>query len=136
MTYALAAPLQAAVFGRLAAHAPLAALVGTAIHDALPPGPLPSLYVALGPEAARDRSDQSGRGAEHDLVLSVVSDAAGFASAKAVAAAVCDALLAPGLALSRGRLVLLTFVRARAARDGAARRVDLTFRARVEDAGL
>ena len=74
------------------------------------------------------------RGAEHDLAVAVVSEAQGFAAAKAAAAAVCDALLDADLALGRGRLVLLRFLRAQASRPaGGARRIDLTFRARVED---
>lgn len=133
MSYALAAALQAAVYQRLVADDALAALVGGAIYDALPPGILPGLYVALGPEQARDRSDGSGHGAEHLFTVSVVSGAAGFASGKAVAAAVSDALVDAALVLARGRLVALDFVAARAARAGEERQIDMTFRARVED---
>ena len=134
MTAALSLPLQAAIFARLRADAALAALVGPHVLDALPPGAPPSLYVALGPETIRDRSDATGQGAEHDLVVSVVTDGAGFAGAKAAAGAVSDALVGADLALSRGRLVFLRFLRAQAVRSNAARRIDLTFRARVEDA--
>ena len=135
MTYALAHALQSAVFARLSGDASLSALVRGQVHDALPPGVLPPLYVALGPETVRDRSDGTSAGAEHDLTVSVVSHADGFAGAKKAAAAICDALLAADLPLSRGRLVFLRFVRAQAARaSGGARRIDLTFRARVEDA--
>lgn len=133
MTYAISQPLQAALFQRLMADAPLAALAGEHIYDALPPGTLPPLYVALGPETARDRSDQTGRGAEHDVTVSVVTDAAGFAQAKAAAAAVSDALLHAALPLSRGHLVSIRFLRAQAARRGDTRQIDLIFRARVED---
>lgn len=136
MTYALAHALQAAIFARLSSDETLVPLVSGQVHDALPPGPLPPLYVALGPEVARDRSDKTGQGAEHDFAVSVVSTAEGFAQAKAAASAVCDALLGPVPPLARGRVVLLRFVRAQAARaSGGARRIDLTFRARVEDAG-
>lgn len=135
MSYGVAAALQAAVYQRLAADATLAALVGPAIYDALPAGILPQIYVALGPELARDRSDMTGRGAEHEFTVSVVTDAAGFSSAKTAAAAVSDALLGAELALTRGRLVSLNFYRAQAARVGAGdqRQINLTFRARVED---
>lgn len=135
MSYAVTAALQAAVYQRLAGDANLAALVGTAIYDALPAGQLPQTYVTLGPERARDRSDGSGGGAWHDMVVSVVTDGAGFQDAKAAAAAVNDALVGADLTLSRGRLVALDFHRARARRagTGALRRIDLTFRARVED---
>ncbi|MBP1805510.1 DUF3168 domain-containing protein [Rubellimicrobium aerolatum] len=135
MTYALSRAVQAALYQRLATDAPLRALVGDAVHDQLPPGLPPSLYVALGPETVRDRSDQTGRGSEHDVTLSVVSDGAGFADAKAAASAVCDALLGADLTLTRGRVVFLRFLRAQASRrdNGDTRRIDLIFRLRVED---
>ncbi len=134
MSYASAAALQAAVYQRLMADSAVDALVGSAIYDAVPPGPLPGLYLSLGPEDARDRSDQTGAGAEHEFSVSVVSDAAGFQTAKALAAAVSDALVGAELILARGRLVDLWFLRARARRVGAAdqRRIDLWFRARVD----
>lgn len=135
MSYAVAAALQSAVFARLTQDAALSGLVAGAVYDALPPGPLPPLYVALGPEVVRDRSDQTGAGAEHDFTVSVVTDAAGFIAAKAAAVAVSDALVDAPLALSRGRLVGLTFLRAAAARvaGGTRRQINLSFRARVED---
>lgn len=136
MSYALAEPLQAAVYQLLSADAALAALVGGAIYDGLPAGPVPELYVSLGDEAVRDRSDSAGAGALHRFTVSVISEAQGFAAAKAVAAAICDALEGAAPGLSRGRLVGLWFERASARRSGSAgqiRRIDLIFRARVED---
>ncbi len=135
MTYAIAQPLQAAIFQRLTSHAALTALVGPHVYDQVPPGLLPALYVALGPEQARDRSDQTGRGTEHDVIVSVVTDGAGFSAAKAAAAAVSDALLGRMPPLAQGRLVSLRFLRAQASRkgNGETRQIDLTFRARVED---
>jgi len=135
MSYGIAAALQAAVWQRLSGDAALVALVGGAIFDAPPPGPLPATYVVLGPEEARARADASGQGAWHRFTVSVVTDAAGFQGAKAVAGAVSDALIDAPLALTRGRLVALNFDRARAWRAGAGdrRRIDLRFRARVEE---
>lgn len=135
MSYGVGAALQAAVYQRLMADSALDALVGSAIYDAVPPGTVTGTYVSLGPEDARDRSDKTGRGAEHDFVVSVVTDAAGFQLAKAVAAAVSDTLVDATLVLARGRLVGLWFLRARARRveDGDVRRIDLSFRARVEE---
>ncbi len=139
MSYASAAALQAALFAHLAADSALNALLNGAIHDALPAGTVPPLYLSLGPEVVRDRSDGSASGADHEISLSVVADVAGFQQAKTVAAAVCDALAAPGLAqelvLTRGRLVSLHFLRATAKRDGSGqrRRIDLIFRARLDD---
>lgn len=135
MSYGVSAALQAAVYQRLMADSAIDALVGSAIHDAVPPGTVTGTYISLGPEDARDRSDMTGQGAEHDFVVSVVTDAAGFQTAKAVAAAISDALVDATLILSRGRLVGLWFLKARARRveDGDVRRIDLSFRARVEE---
>lgn len=136
MSYGMAAPLQAAVYQLLLADAGLAALVGTAVYDAVPAGEIPETYVSLGPEEVRDRSDISGAGAEHRFTVSVISTAPGFAAAKAAAAAIGDALLGNPPALSRGRVVGIWFERASARRSGQAgqlRRIDLRFRARVED---
>lgn len=135
MSYALSAPLQVAVFGALSAHPDLTNLVNGAIYDAEPVGGLPARYVTLGAERVRDRSDGTGGGAEHEFDVAVVSDADGFHAAKVIAAAVSDALVNADLALSRGRLVLLRFYKAKAARveNGRVRRIDLTFRARVQD---
>lgn len=135
MSYAVSTALQTAVFQALSADADVTALVGTDIYDALPAGTVPSLYIALGPERASDASDQTGHGARHDFTVSVVTDSAGFASAKAVAAAVSDALVDAPLTLTRGRLVSLRFRRAKAVRvsPGDERRIDLTFRALVDD---
>lgn len=134
MSYGTAAALQAAVYQRLMADAALAALVGGAIHDSAPPGPITGTYVTLGPEDVRDASDKTSAGARHDFVVSVVSDESGFRQAKEAAVAVSDALTGATLILGRGRLVGLWFLRARARRVGDAdqRRIDLTFRARVE----
>ena len=135
MSYAMAQALQVAVYGRLIADSGLADLVGTAIFDALPPGEVPPLYVALGPEKVRDASDAGGAGAVHEITISVVTEQAGFAVAKAAAATVCDALVATPLTLDRGRVLDLRFAKAAAARVGTAgtRRIDLIFRARLSD---
>lgn len=135
MSYAIGAALQAAVYQRLASDAALGALVGGAIYDSIPPGTATGTYVSLGPEDVRDASDQVGRGALHEFTVSVVTDQAGFQSAKSVAAAVSDALSDADLVLARGRLVGLWFLSARARRVEKAdiRRIDVTFRARVEE---
>ncbi len=131
MSYAAAAALQTAVFGALTA-AP--ALSGISVVDAMPPGTTPGTFVLIGPEVAVDQSDGSGAGAEHRFTVSVISDASGFMTAKSVAAAVSGALLGGGMSLGTGHLVSVNFQRAVARRldEGAVRRIDLTFRARVE----
>ncbi|MGV6847178.1 MAG: DUF3168 domain-containing protein [Marinibacterium sp.] len=136
MSYGVAAALQKAVFTALSADPALTALVGSQIFETVPSGPVPDIYVALGPEEVRDRSDQTGPAAEHRFTVSVVAQAHGFAAAKAAAGAVNDALAAPLPVLDRGRLIGLWFDRASARRTGTSgriRRIDLRFRARVED---
>ena len=135
MSYVLAPALQAAIFAHLSADAPLQALLGEALYDAIPPATPPATYVLIGPEEAFDRSDKTGHGAEHRLVISVVSNASGFLAAKEIAARICEVLDAPALTLSRGRLVAMWFDRAEARKieGDQTRRIDLRFRARVED---
>lgn len=135
MSYGVSAALQSAVYQALVDDAALGAIVGSDIYDALPSGTLPSLYVALGPEEVKDLSDKTGAGAAHQFTVSVVTDAAGFATAKQAAGAVSDVLVAADLTLDRGTLVALYFQRAKAVRVGTAdeRRIDLTFNAIVQD---
>jgi hypothetical protein len=133
MSYGMSAVLQAAVYAALSGDAAVASLSGGAVYDALPAGPVPPLFVTLGPERARDASDKTGAGAVHDFAITVVSEAAGFASAKALAAAVSDAVIGADLVLGRGRLVRLGFLRARARRANGGREIELWFRAHVDE---
>ena len=134
MSYAIGASLQAAVYQRLRGSSALDALVGDAIYDAAPSGAVTGIYVSIGPEDVVDASDMTGDGAVHDFVVSVVTDAAGFQTAKDVAAVISDALVDATLVLARGKLIGLRFVKAKARRVDTAstRRIDITFRARVE----
>jgi hypothetical protein len=135
MSYAVSGALQTAVFTALVGDVALTAIVGSAIYDAVPAGDVPDLYVRLGTETVREAADGSGAGAVHFLTVSVITTSPGFASAKATAAAVSDALQDADLTLSRGRLISLRFERATARRIDAAsaRQIDLQFRARVQD---
>lgn len=132
MSYGIAAALQAAVYGRLTGFA---ALAGVPVYDAVPSGGGAGTFVLIGPEEVVDQSDKTGGGAEHRLMISVISDAAGFLAAKSVGVAVSDALVGASLALTRGVLVSLLFVKANARRidEGDTRRIDMTFRARVQE---
>lgn len=129
MSYGNALALQVAIHDRLSGE------LAVPVLDAVPAGTAPETYVLIGPEEVRDASDVSGPGAEHRMVVSVVSRAAGFAAAKGVAAAISDSLRDAALVTERGRVAGLWFHHARAARldNGALRRVDLTFRVRLED---
>lgn len=137
MSYAAGAALQAAVYQHLRADPALGALVGDAIFDAMPVEAPSGVYVSLGPEEARDAGDMTARGSRHDFVVSVLSgsdETAGFGAVKAAAVAVSETLESGGMILPAGRLAGIWFLRAKARRveNGAARRVDLTFRARID----
>lgn len=130
MSYGAAPALQAAVYQLLAASPSLS---GVAVYDAVPPNAT-GTFVLIGPEETRDQSDKSGAGAEHQMVISVITDATGFLSIKTIAADISDVLIGAPLTLSRGQLVSLFFLRASARRieEGETQRIDLTFRARVQ----
>ena len=117
------------------ADATLAAEIGSDIFDAPPSGTIPSTYVLIGDEVVVNQSAKTSAGAFHDFVVNVVSDEAGFSTAKQVAGAVCDALVDQPLTLSRGQLVGLQFRSARALREDSPgiRHINLKFRAIVED---
>ena len=137
MSYAAGAALQAAVYQHLRADPVLTGLVGDAIFDAMPVEAPGGTYVSLGPDEARDAGDMTARGSRHDFVVSILSgsdEGDGFGAVKAVAGAVSEALETADMALERGHLAGLWFLRARAQRveNGAGRRVDLTFRARID----
>lgn len=129
MRYRGAAQLQAAI------HARLSAVAGVPVVDALPPGPAPATYVLVGAEEVRDASDLSGPGAEHRVTVSVISAAAGFLAGKDVAARLTEAMEDGLPSPEEGRIVSVRLVRAmaRRAEAGALRRIDLTFRIRVEE---
>lgn len=138
MTYALAEPLQTAVFGALSSDPTLGGLVGSDIYDA--PLPLdntspPTNYVLIGSEQVTDRAMKDVDAAIHDLSIVVHSNDDGFLVSKKIAAAICDVLLDAQLPLARGRLVSLRFLKARAdaGKPPARRVVSLKFRAFVED---
>lgn len=135
MSYGASTALQAAVYQLLSGDAALAALVGGAVYDEVPPGPVSGTHVSLGEGEVRDLSDVTGGLGDHRFEVSIISDAEGFATAKAAAEAVSDVLVGARPALSRGRVVNLSFVKARArrVRAGQTRRIDMTFRAVVED---
>lgn len=131
MSYAASAALQGAVYQRLSSWSGLA---GVSVVDAVPPRAGTGTFILLGPETVSDQSDKSGLGAEHVFQVAVISDAKGFMEAKTAAGQVSAALVGASLTLTTGTLVSLGFVRAAARRlnTGDSRRIDLTFRARIE----
>lgn len=134
MSYAHAVALQTALFGALSGDALLATLVPGGIHDAPPPGTPQGTYVILGNEEVIDRSDSTGPGAEHRVLISVLSNASGFSTAKAAAERIGAILSAPPPVLTQGRIVAIWFHTVNARKDdaGDVRRVDLRFRVRID----
>ncbi len=138
MTYALSEPLQRAVYDALLSDTALSGLVGANVFDGplpLEAADLPPDYVTLGGETVKNASNYTNDGAIHDFTVTVHSGAAGFKTSKIIAGAICDVLLDAQLPLSRGQLVYLRFVKARAqsAEAPARRTIALNFRAFVED---
>ena len=138
MSYALSSALQSAVYQRLSGDPALIDLVGQEIHDAPPqlaPAETPDLHVSLGEERVKDGSTKTSSGSVHDFTVTVHARTEGFSRPKAAAAAVCEALLGADLTLTRGHLVDLRFLSARAdrGRPNETRRVELRFRAVLED---
>ena len=136
MSYALSGAFQTAIYERLHNDTGLTGLIGDAVFDAVPEGSLPETYVLLGTETAKDASDATGAAAELRFVVSVVTRAPGFVTAKSVASMICDLLHGMTPVLSRGHVVDMAFQKANARRiDGAAgRQIDLQFRARLDEA--
>lgn len=135
MTYAVSGALQTAIFGTLSSDMRLAEAIGAALYDATPSGTVPDIYVVLGEEEVRDRSDKTGDGSWHDLTISVVTEVASFRRAKEVAGLIADILEGSKPKMTRGRVVGLWFLRARARRTGKGdrRQIDLRYRVQVED---
>lgn len=131
MSYAAAAALQTAIYGCLTGYP---ALSGVTVVDAMPSGTAPPTFVLIGSEQVVDQSDASGDGAEHRFEVAVISDATGFLNAKSIAAQISTALVGASLTLTTGTLVSVSFMRTNARRleAGEARRIDMTFRARVQ----
>ena len=139
MTYALAWPLQKAIYELLSATPTLVSMVGDRIHDGAPqervPGVENGLSVVIGDDAAQDWSSSDGNGAQHLIGVAIIARERSFADAKAAAAAISDALLHEAISLERGRVVHVAFHSARTKREerDALRRIEMRFRVLVED---
>ncbi len=139
MTYALAWPLQEALFSALSADAACAGFFADRIYDAPPSfGPeaeVDGLYLILGDERARDWSTATDAGAVHEIRLEIYAPKRSFATAKQAAAAVSDVISLGTLILTRGRVINTRFVDARTARaeNDALRRIAMRFRTTLED---
>lgn len=125
--------LQKAIYARLAADAPLTALVSARIHDNVP-GDTDFPYLTLGETQLDDWSAGDVAGVEHRLVFNAYTRGGGRAEAKAIMGAVNAALHDAALTLEGHHLVNLRFLGAETRReaDGATWRGTIRFRAVTE----
>lgn len=101
--------LQKAMRAALVAHAPLTAMIGTKVFDAVPQGTEPP-YVVFDRIETRDWSTKDKRGFEHMVTLHVWSGREGKAEAYQIIAALDEALDNQALALDGYHLVSLSSV--------------------------
>lgn len=140
MTYALAWPLQEAIYGVIGADAACVQFFDQRVFDGAVPFPVEAepegLYLTIGDEQVRDWSTGTDDGAEHIVQLTIHAPRRGFGDAKQAAAAVFEALTAGPYALSRGRIVNVRFLEARTRRaeGDAFRQIEMRFRFVLEDA--
>ncbi|ARO14273.1 hypothetical protein BVG79_00921 [Ketogulonicigenium robustum] len=128
MSYTLSLALQQALFTRLTTTDGLS----LPVHDALPSGTVPPLYIAIGPEDVESLATPDGPITLHQVKISVIATGGGFGTAKGIAAQIITALTAP-LELPAGHASAPLFQAATAkSTTGADRRIDLTFRIRLE----
>ncbi len=136
MTMVLAAPLQTALFERLSTAPELTSLNGR-IYDDAPhqSADAADAYVTIGDESVSAWDTATETGAIHNVVIRVYSPVRGFLTSKQIAGAICEALCAQDLALTRGHVITQEFIGAETRREeqGALRRIDLTFRFVIED---
>jgi len=138
MTYALAWPLQEALFTLLSTDPACAAAFEGRIYDAAGPDTGPAIpdgaYVTFGDEEASNWGAGDHAGAVHLVSITVHAPQRGFAQAKQGAAAISDAVLGGGLQPGRGRVVNAGFVDAKTKRleSDALRQITLRFRIVVE----
>lgn len=137
MTMAFSAPLQRALYERLATAPALGALGGR-VFDEAPHRSLAACdepYATIGDETVSPWDTATERGAVHEALVRLHAPARGFLALKALAALVSDEIEANPPAPATGRIVTAEFLGARTAREaeGALRRIDLRFRFVLED---
>ncbi|MEN6542003.1 DUF3168 domain-containing protein [Parvibaculum sp.] len=125
--------LQRAIYARLSADAPLAALVDGRIYDNVP-GDAGFPYMTLGEAQVSDWSSGDSDGGEHRLTFHVYSRGGGRAEAKTILGAVNAALHDASLTPEGARLVSIRFLDAETRRepDGITWRGTIRFRALTE----
>lgn len=125
--------LQQAVYATLSVDSAVAALVGSAIFDAVPrDGDFPRIVIGEGQEL--DWSTATDEGSEHRFLVTVWSRKEGHGEAKQIATAIQDALHEAELTVTGQSLISLRHLSTDFARerDGKTWRATLKFRAVLE----
>jgi Protein of unknown function (DUF3168) len=124
--------LRAAILARLSADAELASLMGGSVrlHDE-PPRAAEPVYAVFGDAAARDWSNDGGRGHEHEAAIVVWAKPGSAKTALLAAERMADLLHDAALALAGHRLVLLRVTATEADRDDKANLARATLRLRA-----
>lgn len=130
------AALQSGIYQTLSNATSISNLIGTNIFDAVPSGLVAETYVLIGEEKVISKADFNNGATRHDVTINVVSSASGFSDAKIVASEICNVLDGAAMVLSAGNLRNIQFRMARSRRDTGAteRRIDLVFRALIDEA--
>jgi hypothetical protein len=136
MSVVHSAALQSAIYQELIGAVSISSLIGANVFDAVPSASAATTYVLIGEEKVLSRSDFGKAASRHDVTVNVVSTASGFSDAKIVASEICNVLDGSALNLTSGNLRNIQFISAKSRRDtGAAeRRIDLIFRALIDEA--
>jgi len=108
------AALQSAIFAALEADTALMAKINAVWDEPDTGAPYP--YIVMGDGEVSDRSDKTGRGAQHRFRLDVWSDAAGRMEAKEIMDMAHDVLHDATLSLTNHTLVTIRFASARSRR--------------------
>ena len=135
MSFQSSQALQKAVFGHLSSDPSITNIVGGAIFDAAPPNQTYGTYITLGDEDVRAQQGFDTVITTHKFRISVITNQGGFASAKDLAGRVSDRLTNAELALETGQLIDMHLETARAykTKGNTARKVDLSFKALIEN---
>ncbi|MEL7466090.1 MAG: DUF3168 domain-containing protein [Pseudomonadota bacterium] len=136
MTMALSAPLQRALYERLSTAPELAFFEGRVFDDAPHrSAATDGVFLTLGDERVRPWNTATEAGAAHEVEIRVHGPVRGFLPVKEAAATVAAVIAAEPPEPTRGTIVTHEFTGARTRREeqGAARRIDLTFRFVIED---
>lgn len=123
-------PVQAAIYGVLAGEPALTALLadgGSSVFDHVPQGSA-FPYIVLGESAGAPLETQTGGGCDTTIDIHAYSRTLGMKEAKAIMAAIADALHGQDFAVTGHRLVFCRLTSQTLRQEGETRHATLRFR--------